>query len=398
MMNIMFGVKLLVISGNLLWIAIEYSHFHYSNMEVYNTLKTGKMSIALDNVQTLLGKLDTYNNCIIVNKTNINSYTKEFVYLFGGLSDDAIEQLERMNDISNCLQNPYTVLDAVEKSAWAGIGIDNNFTENENDENNENNENENENEKSLITQDNNYQLTIIPQFKDLGLTENNNFDITTYNNGIQQIQYEFAQSCSFMEGIKYLEELADQKNNNLARKILNNEDFEIYIKEMELNKNKLNSENNQAVNIRIKPSFYQQATIIAGTIYELFVNKPSHTHLFDIINKVRDTINGYSRNMRNQYNFYNDLFYDTRIELEQITTKSTVAWKRASWLIINTGILGLQISELIIDNIIPSVLYYTKPLVINSVKPLVVGSVSTITNIDTDVINSLVDELEKITL
>jgi len=394
MMNIMFGVKLLVISGNLLWIAIEYSHFHYSNMEVYNTLKTGKMSIALDNVQTLLGKLDTYNNCIIVNKTNINSYTKEFVYLFGGLSDDAIEQLERMNDISNCLQNPYTVLDAVEKSAWAGIGIDNNFTENENENENENNENE----KSLITQDNNYQLTIIPQFKDLGLTENNNFDITTYNNGIQQIQYEFAQSCSFMEGIKYLEELADQKNNNLARKILNNEDFEIYIKEMELNKNKLNSENNQAVNIRIKPSFYQQATIIAGTIYELFVNKPSHTHLFDIINKVRDTINGYSRNMRNQYNFYNDLFYDTRIELEQITTKSTVAWKRASWLIINTGILGLQISELIIDNIIPSVLYYTKPLVINSVKPLVVGSVSTITNIDTDVINSLVDELEKITL
>jgi len=393
-MNIMFGVKLLVISGNLLWIAIEYSHFHYSNMEVYNTLKTGKMSIALDNVQTLLGKLDTYNNCIIVNKTNINSYTKEFVYLFGGLSDDAIEQLERMNDISNCLQNPYTVLDAVEKSAWAGIGIDNNFTENENENENENNENE----KSLITQDNNYQLTIIPQFKDLGLTENNNFDITTYNNGIQQIQYEFAQSCSFMEGIKYLEELADQKNNNLARKILNNEDFEIYIKEMELNKNKLNSENNQAVNIRIKPSFYQQATIIAGTIYELFVNKPSHTHLFDIINKVRDTINGYSRNMRNQYNFYNDLFYDTRIELEQITTKSTVAWKRASWLIINTGILGLQISELIIDNIIPSVLYYTKPLVINSVKPLVVGSVSTITNIDTDVINSLVDELEKITL
>jgi len=393
-MNIMFGVKLLVISGNLLWIAIEYSHFHYSNMEVYNTLKTGKMSIALDNVQTLLGKLDTYNNCIIVNKTNINSYTKEFVYLFGGLSDDAIEQLERMNDISNCLQNPYTVLDAVEKSAWAGIGIDNNFTENENENENENNENE----KSLITQDNNYQLTIIPQFKDLGLTENNNFDITTYNNGIQQIQYEFAQSCSFMEGIKYLEELADQKNNNLARKILNNEDFEIYIKEMELNKNKLNSENNQAVNIRIKPSFYQQATIIAGTIYELFVNKPSHTHLFDIINKVRDTINGYSRNMRNQYKFYNDLFYDTRIELEQITTKSTVAWKRASWLIINTGILGLQISELIIDNIIPSVLYYTKPLVINSVKPLVVGSVSTITNIDTDVINSLVDELEKITL
>lgn len=389
----MFGVKLLVISGNLLWIAIEYSHFHYSNMEVYNTLKTGKMSIALDNVQTLLGKLDTYNNCIIVNKTNINSYTKEFVYLFGGLSDDAIEQLERMNDISNCLQNPYTVLDVVEKSAWAGIGIDNNFTENDENENDEN-----ENEKSLITQDNNYKLTIIPQFKDLGLTENNNFDITTYNNGIQQIQYEFAQSCSFMEGIKYLEELADQKNNNLARKILNNEDFEIYIKEMELNKNKLNSENNQAVNIRIKPSFYQQATIIAGTIYELFVNKPSHTHLFDIINKVRDTINGYSRNMRNQYNFYNDLFYDTRIELEQITTKSTVAWKRASWLIINTGILGLQISELIIDNIIPSVLYYAKPLVFNSVKPLVVGSVSTITNIDTDVINSLVDELEKITL
>ena len=211
--------------------------------------------------------------------------------------------------------------------------------------------------------------------------------------GVQQIQYEFAQTCSFEEGIHYLENLADPKNDDLARKILNEADFAIYKQEMDSKRTQKDGPiPEQIVNVRSAPTLYQRSTIVLGTVYELFVNKPSHTHLFDIINKVRDTITEYSRNMRNQYNLYNDLFYDTRMELERITTKSTVAWKRASWLIVNTGILAVQVGEFMMDDVVPAILYYTKPLMIEtvkplligSVKPLIVGSVAAITNMDID--------------
>ncbi len=342
-MTILTGIKLSVFVGNLLWIAFEYSHFHYSNMEVYGTLKTGKTSIALDNIQALLGKMDTYHKCINANKTNANSYTKEFVYLYGGLSNDAIEQLGRMDDISTCLQNPYIVLDAVEKSAWAGIGID--YTDVT-----ANATTTDATELIIPGYVQSDQIAIIPRFQDLAVVVSPTFDIATYNRGVQQIQYEFAQSYSFTEGITYLEELTDPRNDNLAKKLLNDADFAIYKQEMD--SYIVSNRNNTVINVRVAPTLYQRTTIILGTVYELFVSKPSHTHLFDIINKVRDTINEYSRNMRDQYNFYNDLFYDTRMELERITTKSTVAWKRASWLIVNTGILAVQLSELAINHII----------------------------------------------
>jgi len=386
MMNLLTGVKLLVIAGNVLWIAVEYSHFHYSNMDVYGTLKTGKTSIALDNVQALLGRLDTYNKCIIVNKTSSKSYTKEFVYMYGGLSNDAIEQMERMNDMSECLQNPYTVLAAVEQSARAGMNnghITDDSTETYHDV------------ASIVHHDDS-QIAIIPRFQDLAhdlaVDVSTKFDVSKYTMGLQQIQYEFAQTCSFEEGIHYLENLADPKNDDLARKILNDADFAIYKQEMDsMRTQKYGPIPEQIVNVRSAPTLYQRSTIVLGTVYELFVNKPSHTHLFDIINKVRDTITEYSRNMRNQYNLYNDLFYDTRMELERITTKSTVAWKRASWLIVNTGILAVQVGEFMMDDVIPAILYYTKPLMIETVKPIIVGSVAAITNMDTGVIYNLVE-------
>ena len=175
-----------------------------------------------------------------------------------------------------------------------------------------------------------------------------------------------------------MENLVDPRNNDLARKLLNDADFAIYKKEMDL---KQKQQPIQTVNVRTVPTLYQQSSIILGTVYELFVSKPSHTHLFDIINKVRDTITEYSRNMRDQYNLYNDLFYDTRMELERVTTKSTVAWKRASWLIVNVGVLSAQLGEFMMDDIIPAILYYTKPVLVETVKPLLVGSVAAITNI-----------------
>ena len=414
-MNILTGVKLLVIAGNVLWIAVEYSHVHYSNMEVYGTLKTGKTSIALDNVQALLGRLDTYNKCILVNKTNSQSYTKEFVYLYGGLSDDAIIQLERMDDISNCLHNPYTVLDAVEQSARAGMN--NGHITDDSTGQNELSDVLSDESSALMLHTSNHiiasnhddsQRTIIPRFqdltkdltKDLAVSVSTNFDVIAYNQGVQQIQYELLQTCRFEEGIHYLENLADPRNYDLARKILNEADFTIYKQEMDSKQTQKDGPiPEQIVNIRSAPTLYQRSTIILGTVYELFVSKPSHTHLFDIINKVRDTITEYSRNMRNQYNLYNDLFYDTRMELERITTKSTVAWKRASWLIVNTGILVVQVGEFIMDDAVPAILYYTKPILVETIKPLMIetvkpillGSVAAITNVDTGVIDNLVE-------
>ena len=381
-MNILTGVKLLVIVGNIIWIAVEYSHFHYSNMEVYGTLKTGKTSIALDNVQALLGRLDAYNSCIIVNKTSYSSYTKEFIYLYGGLTNDVIEQIERMNDVSECLQNPYTVLAAVEQSARAGMN-DGHITVDSNESSEVN---------SLIVYTTNYdiassvrhddrQRTIIPRFQDLAqdLDIAVGIDEAKYNMGVEQIQYELLQTSSFEEGIHYLENLVDPRNDYLARKMLNDADFAIYKKEMDLRQNQQNwTIPERIVNVRSAPTLYQRMSIVLGTVYELFVSKPSHTHLFDIINNVRDTITEYSRNMRDQYNLYNDLFYDTRMELERITTKSTVAWKRASWLIVNTGILAVQLGEFMIDDIIPAILYYTKPLMIGTVKTILVNSVKSI--------------------
>ena len=261
MMTILTGIKLSVFVGNLLWIAFEYSHFHYSNMEVYGTLKTGKTSIALDNVQALLGKMDTYHKCINANKTNANSYTKEFVYLYGGLSNDAIEQLVRMDDIRACLQNPYLVLDAVEKSAWAGIGIDHTA------ETTAETTNANTHATELIIPGyvQSDQIAIIPRFQDLAVDVSPTFDIATYNHGVQQIQYEFAQSYSFVDGIKYLEELTDPRNDNLAKKLLNDADFAIYKQEMD--SYIVSNRNNTVINVRVAPTFYQQTTIILGTVY-----------------------------------------------------------------------------------------------------------------------------------
>ena len=407
-MSILTGVKLLVIAGNVLWIAVEYSHFHYSNMEVYGTLKTGKTSIALDNVQALLGRLDAYNKCIIVNKTADLSYTKEFVYLYGGLSTDVIEQMERMNDMSECLHNPYTVLAAVEQSARAGMNYGHISDQMlDTDDTSVNSAFElvsTATISELVSIPHqepiyNNQIALIPRFADLDIAVGNSFDVAKYNMGVQQIQYELLHTSNFEEGIHYLENLADPINDDLARKILNDADFAIYKKEMDSKqKQKDGPIPDQIVNIRSSPTLYQRSTIVLGTVYELFVSKPSHTHVFDIINKVRDTITEYSRNMRDQYNLYNDLFYDTRMELERITTKSAVAWKRASWLIVNTGILVVQVSEFMMDDVIPAILYYTKPVLVESVKPLIVGSVAAITNMDTGIIENMADAFSNMKL
>ena len=178
------------------------------------------------------------------------------------------------------------------------------------------------------------------------------------------IHSEFIQNSDFKKGIHYLENLADPTNPDLAKKLLLAEDFKTYQEATESQKQQLQLTNTiHTVNIKpVITTYYDKASILAGTIYELFWKKPSHTHLLDMINRVRDTITEYSRNMRNQYNLYNDLFYDTRKELERISAKSTIAWKRASWIVVNTGVLGLQIVEYAIDDVGPFVLQYTKPV------------------------------------
>ena len=373
--TLLSGIKLSMLLGNIAWIAMECRHFHYSNVDIYNTISAGKTHTSIDTIQSLLGKLDMYNKCIHVNKTRTKSYTKEFIYLFGGLSEDAIRQFQSIDEINECLQNPYAVLEAVELAAWSGMNISFDYANQSNESQDSNNTNvanastmaviNQSNQSNQIIQYNTIVNGIVPMidpsyhanYQDLVGTK---FDLQQYQYGSQLIHQEFTQSANFKQGVDYLENLADPTNPDLAKKMLNPSDFKLYQDEMESNKRKLDGP--QIVHITVKPSYFGQVSIIAGTIYELFVQKPSHTHLLDMINRVRDTITEYSRNMRNQYNLYNDLFYDTRKELERISAKSAVAWKRASWLVVNTGILALQLSEYIVDDIIPFIWQHTEPV------------------------------------
>lgn len=359
--TLLSAIKLSMLLGNIAWIAMECRHFHYSNVDIYNTLSAGKTHTSIETIQSLLGKLDMYNKCIHVNKTRAKSYTKEFIYLFGGLSEDAIRQFQSIDEINECLKNPYAVLEAVELAAWSGMNISFDYAETDYANTTVDPGDEVINHSIMSIIDN--ASKIVPLFQDLGITVIQDLHMSLqqqYQYGEKMIQQEFAQSANFKQGVNYLENLADPTNPDLAKKLLNPADFKLYQDEMESNQLKLAGP--QIVHITVKPSYFDQVSIIAGTIYELFVQKPSHTHLLDMMNRVRDTITEYSRNMRNQYNLYNDLFYDTRKELERISAKSSVAWKRASWLVVNTGILGLQLSEYIVDDIIPIIWQHSEPV------------------------------------
>ena len=345
--------KVATIIVNIVWISVEIRHFHKSNLEVFDTIQTGKTRFAIDNLQNLLGNMGAYNKCMdstSVNKSGLyTSNTKEFVYLFGGISMDGIDQLKKLDQISQCLHNPYALIAAIEQATWNGLDLSQ-------QERPDDTQGDHEYYPTLNNKLNLNASAFVPEQYNTIYTQNGDkFDIQKFTKGAELITYEFRQQKSYVNGMHYLENLIDPYNEDLARKLLNDQDFKIYTEEMEKHQ-PTDTNSIPIVNIQHAPTYLEKAKVIAGTVYELFWKKPSHSHIMDIINQARDTIMNYSRTMRQQYHLYNDLFQDICKEFDRVSLKTSVAWNRAKWIFVNAGVLGAQIGELVAHDIVPLLL------------------------------------------
>jgi hypothetical protein len=163
----------------------------------------------------------------------------------------------------------------------------------------------------------------------------------------------------YKKGIRYLEELVDPDNDELARLILRQEDY-IHYKE-EVSRMQSESEKQEEILLmKEDSSYYAKTRIMLGAVYELFYTKASHTPFLDLLNQVRTKIMEYVRKLRDNYNYYSDLIQDTGRELTTVAKKTAVAWERAKWLAASSGVLVAQVGEILVDDVAPLAIEYVK--------------------------------------
>jgi len=350
-------IKLASIVGNLAYILSEYTLFSRANHAVLHDLQHGKIGQVYGqvygNATEFLAGLASSRDCYAGSANRTRSNTIQFLEL--GLEKEAIETFRNIENVYECLQNPYSILAMTERMAWGNLNMRTSTDE----------------ENMDVDLPNSDEMVILGEsFSDLTPYV---VDRATFYGGLTHIQNRFVAKVHgessgrihYKKGIQYLEQLVDIENDELARELLNPSDFKKYKEETSRLKKDATAANRVATaqDQDHGSSYYAKGKILLGAMYELFYVNASHTPFLDIINQVRVKILEYVRQLRDNYNYYNDMIHDTGNEMTAIAKKTAVAWDRAKWLVVNGGVLVVQAGELLVDDVAPIAIEYIKYII-----------------------------------
>jgi len=356
-------MKMAGIIANTAYMMNEYILFSRSNQAVIQDLQYGKIGQVYGNATEILAGFASSHDCYALAANKTRSNTAQFLEM--GLDREAARTFRNIEHVYDCLQNPYAVMAMTERMAWSNIGS---VMQDE------------------VVQDQDqvqdqYPVTVAQSTSDSIISLTTSIqdlvpfieDNAAFSRGLVHIQDRFVARVhgskrnviQYKSGIKYLEQLADPDNDELAQELLNSDDFRKYKAEVERMKVEAAKPDNilNTQSVDSGSSYYAKGRIILGTVYELFYAKSSHTPFLDLINKVRVKILEYVRKLRDNYNYYSDMIQDTGREMEVIAKKTAVAWDRAKWLAANGGLLVAQIGEVLVDDVAPLAIEYVKYII-----------------------------------
>jgi len=135
--------------------------------------------------------------------------------------------------------------------------------------------------------------------------------------GNKKIVKEMKEKKTFAQIFELLKEY-DEHPEIIAKKLFENEDFEIYKQQRE--KFEKEFEERSKLVVRNKPSLFGMIYTMMGAVVDVYFEY-SHAPLLDLVNKYIQKINAYQRLLRDKYNEYDDMFQDITKEINTYQLK-----------------------------------------------------------------------------
>ena len=331
----------LIFVAQIIYFLLQCNHMYYSTKNLIHEMKEGKTVTLINTLKDISENSEVLQKCIQYNEVNPKSKSEKLVkMIFSGMGHDVYDKIIGINAVYNCIEDPQIAMEVGKEATWVrSVNLDS--------------ENEIVVEETIeekpvypIMESNYGTMSIIYNplveiGKDIEhVNEFTDKQKEVMNNGLTTIFKNVETKKTYAELLEYFDDLVEPENDDLAKKLLDNDDFLKY----KLQEDERKKRFKEMTGIVVKDSTYiGMIGIITGAVKEVFWSSYSHAPLLDVINSIRTKINEYVRTIREKYNAYTYLIEDVTNELSTLTRKTEIAGTQLVKIVATGTALGFQI-------------------------------------------------------
>ena len=331
----------LIFVAQIIYFLLQCNHMYYSTKNLIHEMKEGKTVSLIHTLKDISQNSEILQKCIQYNEVHPKSSSGKFVQMiFSGMGNEVYDKISGISAVYNCIEDPQIAMEVGKEASWMrSVNIDS----------------ENEIVVEEIIEEKNIFPVVESNYGTMSVIDNPLVEIgkdieyvneltaqqkEVMSNGLTTIFKNVETKKTYKELLDYFDDLVEPENDDLAKKLLDNDDFLKYKVQEDERKKRFK----EMTGIVIKDSTYiGMIGVITGAVKEVFWSSYSHAPLLDVINSIRTKINEYVRTIREKYNAYTYLIEDVTNELSTLSTKTEIAATQLFKIVATGSALGFQI-------------------------------------------------------